>query len=67
VSRFQTKHEIMFLDGAMGTMVQAAGLKLGAMPELLCLTNPALITDIHRQYVESGSEIIYTNTFGANA
>lgn len=67
MSRFQTKHEIMFLDGAMGTMVQAAGLKLGAMPELLCLTNPALITDIHRQYVESGSEIIYTNTFGANA
>ncbi|MBQ1351804.1 MAG: homocysteine S-methyltransferase family protein, partial [Oscillospiraceae bacterium] len=50
----------------MGTMVQAAGLQPGAMPELLCITNPTLITEIHRNYVDSGSEIIYTNTFGAN-
>jgi 5-methyltetrahydrofolate--homocysteine methyltransferase len=67
VNKLQRKTEITFLDGAIGTMVQASGLQPGAMPELLCITNPSLITSIHRSYVESGSEIIYTNTFGANA
>ena len=62
MSRVWEKNEITFLDGAMGTMVQAAGLQPGAMPELLCITNPTLITEIHRKYVDSGSEIIYTNT-----
>ncbi len=59
-------HEFILLDGGMGTMLQAAGLELGGIPEMLNFTNPDLITEIHRKYVESGSQIVYTNTFGAN-
>ena len=58
---------IFYLDGAMGTMLQAAGLKLGERPEALCLTEPDVVENVHRLYVESGSDIIYANTFGANA
>ncbi|MDD4715155.1 MAG: homocysteine S-methyltransferase family protein [Oscillospiraceae bacterium] len=54
------------LDGAMGTMLQRCGLKPGEAPELLCLSRPELIASIHRSYIDSGSRIIYTNTFGAN-
>ena len=56
----------ILLDGAMGTMLQASGLKLGQIPEVLSFTNEELLIDIHRQYVNSGSDIIYTNTFGGN-
>ena len=56
----------ILLDGAMGTMLQASGLKLGQIPEVLSFTNEELLIGIHRQYVESGSDIIYTNTFGGN-
>ncbi len=58
--------KLTFLDGAMGTMLQRSGLKPGALPELLALEAPALLTGIHRQYVEAGAEIVYANTFGAN-
>ncbi|MCI8285387.1 MAG: dihydropteroate synthase [Firmicutes bacterium] len=51
----------------MGTMLQAAGLKLGERPEALCITDPDIVANVHRQYIESGSRIIYANTFGANA
>lgn len=57
---------IRFLDGAMGTMLQRQGLKLGDIPELLCFTDPGRITEIHRAYVQAGAELIYTNTFGGN-
>lgn len=57
----------VYLDGAMGTMLQAAGLKAGGVPELLNLTDPSLITDIHRAYAEAGADILYSNTFGANS
>lgn len=56
----------ILLDGAMGTMLQASGLKLGQIPEVLSFTNEELLVGIHRQYVQSGSDIIYTNTFGGN-
>ena len=56
----------ILLDGAMGTMLQASGLKLGQIPEVLSFTNEELLIGIHRQYVKSGSDIIYTNTFGGN-
>ncbi len=56
----------VFLDGAMGTMLQNSGLEAGAPPELLNLKNPELIENIHRQYIEAGSQIVYANTFGAN-
>lgn len=60
------KKDFIFLDGAMGTMLQAAGLKIGGIPELLNLTDPKLIRSIHEQYIEAGSDIVYANTFGAN-
>ena len=60
------KDGFLFLDGAMGTMLQKAGLKLGERPEAICIEKPEIITDIHRQYVEAGSQIVYANTFGAN-
>lgn len=59
-------NKITILDGAMGTMLQKSGLPLGSCPEALSITNPDLITDIHKMYIGSGSDIIYTNTFGAN-
>lgn len=58
--------EFVFLDGAMGTMLQKAGMKAGSIPEELNITNPDMVIKIHRSYVNSGSDIIYANTFGAN-
>ncbi|MFV0352150.1 MAG: homocysteine S-methyltransferase family protein [Oscillospiraceae bacterium] len=55
------------LDGAMGTMLQHAGLKAGARPEELVFSQPELLTSVHRAYVEAGADIIATNTFGANS
>lgn len=59
-------NEILFFDGAMGTMLQKKGLKLGKMPEDLNIDNPEIIEEIHSLYVNSGADIITTNTFGAN-
>lgn len=56
----------ILFDGAMGTMLQKSGLKLGGLPEELNFTNPELIEDIHRQYINAGAMAVYTNTFGAN-
>ena len=57
----------ILLDGGMGTMLQAAGLKLGARPEELNITDPALIEGIHGKYAAAGSRIVNANTFGASA
>lgn len=58
---------IHIFDGAMGTMFQQLGLlQPGACPEMLCIDNPQAVTDVHRQYVEAGSTIIETFTFGAS-
>ena len=54
------------LDGGMGTMLQAAGLPVGQLPEVWNLTNPEQVARIQRKYVESGAQVIYANTFGAN-
>ena len=54
------------LDGGMGTMLQAKGLKLGEHPELAALEHPDWLLDIHRAYVEAGTQILCANTFGAN-
>ena len=51
----------------MGTMLQARGLPPGAQPELWNLTHPDQIEAVQRAYVEAGSRVLYTNTFGANA
>ena len=50
----------------MGTMLQARGLKLGEYPELASLDHPDWLFDIHRSYVEAGTQILCANTFGAN-
>lgn len=60
------KNEFVILDGAMGTMLQKSGLKLGDIPETLNITNPETVIGIHKQYVEAGANIISANTFGAN-
>ncbi len=57
---------IYIFDGAMGTMCQNAGLPPGYCPELWNQEQPAVITAIHKSYIDSGSNIIETNTFGAN-
>ena len=57
----------VLLDGGMGTMLQASGLKLGAKPEELNITNPELIESIHAKYAAAGSRIVNANTFGASA
>ncbi len=59
--------DTLIFDGAMGTQLQLAGLDAGELPELLCLSDPEKITGIHRAYVEAGSDVVTTNTFGANA
>ena len=53
-------------DGAMGTMLFAAGLQFGDPPEVWNLTQPDLVRRIHRGYLEAGSRIVLTNTFGGN-
>lgn len=75
------KERVLLLDGAMGTMIQRAGLKecdfrnealkdhpidLKGNNDLLCITRPDVISDIHKAYLEAGSDIIETNTFNAN-
>ncbi|WP_297424401.1 homocysteine S-methyltransferase family protein [Clostridium sp.] len=60
------KNNILIFDGAMGTMLQRKGLKLGENPELLNIKEPDIIEEIHKEYIESGANVITTNTFGAN-
>ena len=54
------------LDGGMGTLLQQKGLRPGERPERWCVTHPEEIISIHRAYLESGSDMVCTNTFGAN-
>ena len=56
-----------FSTGGMGTLLQERGLAPGELPETWNMTRPEVITEIHRAYIEAGSDIILTNTFGANA
>ena len=58
--------ELIILDGGMGTQLQAAGLPMGQAPELWNVTKPEKVTAVHRRYVEAGSKVLYTNTFGVN-
>ena len=66
LARVLAGEEFLLFDGAMGTQLQERGLAAGEIPELLCLTNPTQITEIHAAYVAAGSEVVTTNTFGAN-
>ena len=59
--------ELLFFDGGMGTLLQAKGLLPGELPEIWNLEHAEAVVEIHRKYFEAGSDIILTNTFGANA
>ena len=59
--------ELLYFDGGMGTLLQSRGLKPGELPEVWNLEHTEEIIDIHRQYFEAGSDIVLSNTFGANA
>ena len=57
---------LLIFDGAMGTLLQQAGLAPGEIPELWNITRPQEVLAIHRQYLQAGCDILKTNTFGAN-
>ncbi len=57
----------LFLDGGTGTLLQAAGLAPGELPESWNITNPERISDVHRAYFKAGCDIVCTNTFGVNS
>ena len=60
------KDNIVYLDGGMGTLLQSNGLKPGEFPERWNITHPDVITKIHKDYFDAGSNVVCTNTFGAN-
>lgn len=64
--KMMNDNNFIILDGAMGTMLQQRGLKPGEKPELMAFENEEAVFNVHRMYVESGSDIIYANTFGVN-
>src|SRR5882762_8080382 len=76
------RQRILIIDGAMGTMIQryrldeagyrgdryaSHGRDVRGANDLLCFTQPAIVEEIHRQYLEAGADIIETNTFNAQA
>ena len=61
------KGRLVFLDGGMGTQLQERGLKPGETPELWNLSRPDDIRAVHSAYLAAGADIVYANTFGANA
>ncbi len=60
------KDNLVYLDGGMGTLLQERGLMPGELPERWNITHPGDIIDIHRAYFDAGSNIVMSNTFGAN-
>ena len=60
------KNNIVYLDGGMGTLLQKSGLQPGELPEHWNSSHPEVIREIHKNYYDSGSNVVNTNTFGAN-
>ena len=60
------KDNILIFDGAMGTMLQKEGLPIGDNPEIFGIKNPHKLLKIHKKYLEAGSNVLTTNTFGCN-
>ncbi|WP_251861708.1 homocysteine S-methyltransferase family protein [Clostridium sp. Marseille-Q2269] len=60
------KNNTLIFDGAMGTMLQKAGLKISDLPEDLNIKQPEKIINIHKKYIDAGAQVVTTNTFGAN-
>ena len=67
VKELFTARSVVFFDGAMGTMLQQNGMPKGIRSDAMNIIMPDTVEAIHRMYVEAGSDIICTNTFGANA
>lgn len=61
------RENIVYLDGGTGTLLQECGLKPGELPERWNMSHPEVITKIHQDYFDAGSNVVCTNTFGANA
>lgn len=61
------KNHVVYLDGGMGTLLQARGLRAGEQPERWNLLHPEVIADLQRQYYDAGSNVVCSNTFGANS
>ncbi len=61
------KNNILYLDGGMGTILQSKGLPAGELPEKWNVSHPQVIIDVHKSYYDAGSNVVNTNTFGANA
>ena len=59
--------DILISDGAMGTMLQAAGMQPGECPELWCISHPGVVKAIHEAYLAAGSDILETNSFGGTS
>ena len=59
-------NNFLLFDGAMGTMLQKYGIQRGELPESYNVLHPEIIEKIHREYLDAGSDVITTNTFGAN-
>ena len=64
LTQFLSIHPVVLGDGAMGTMLQAAGLTTGGAPEEWNVLRPDVVRGIYQSYVDAGSQIITTNTFG---
>ncbi len=64
--RERIRQGLFLLDGAMGTQLIARGIKVGKCNDYLNVESPDVVSDIHRSYVEAGSDAVITNTFGAN-
>lgn len=60
------QNNVVILDGSMGTLLQSRGLKAGEKPETWNITNPDVIEEVHLSYFNAGSNVVSTNTFGAN-
>lgn len=66
LTRLSNAERPIIADGAMGTLLHERGVKTEACFDALNLTQPAVVADIHRDYIQAGAELIKTNTFGAN-
>jgi len=64
--RSRIQEGVFLLDGAMGTQLIARGVAPGVCNDAICVESPEIVTDIHRAYLQAGSDAVVTNTFGAN-
>lgn len=64
--RARLKESLLFTDGGMGTMLQGRGLKPGENPAVMNMTHPEVVQDVHKRYLDAGSDVVFTNTFRVN-